>query len=196
MNQPLSARIPSYIGHGVMSTGAIVVTAQEAFILDFYNNTGIHPTIVSRVVIPHQAMPQLVDTLKRNRKTYEDRFGEIQTPQLKEQEGSSTANQETDETSEEQNQQGDKNDHKQDQKPSAQDIYDELKLSDDMLCGQYSNAFLISHAETSFKIDFLTTHLPRQAVSARVFFPNQQLPRLIDSLENAWKNLLVLRNQK
>ena len=69
---------------------------------------------------------------------------------------------------------------------SVQEIYDELKISDDMLSGAYANGLMIAHSATEFKLDFLTNMYPHSAVSCRVFVAAPQLPRITESLHTTW----------
>ena len=66
--------------------------------------------------------------------------------------------------------------------PSIEEIYEQLKLPDDMLSGDYANAVMIAHTPAEFCFDFITNFYPRSAVSCRVFLSAPQVPRLLDSL--------------
>ncbi|MEL7337709.1 MAG: DUF3467 domain-containing protein, partial [Planctomycetota bacterium] len=103
---PLRARVPDHVGQGHFSTGAIVMTGPNEFIIDFVMTVSRPSRIVQRVVIPHSVLPQFVDALKQNLSMYSDRFGEPPTPPP-----------------------GDPNARK----PSIQEIYDDLKLPDEAL---------------------------------------------------------------
>ncbi len=157
--QHLSARVPESVSHGAFSTGAIVMTGATEFILDFVQNVGTPPQVAARVVMPHANLPQFIDALKKNLDIYSQRFGA--PPELP--------------------------------KPTppprpqtAQEIYDELKMSDEILSGAYANGVMIGHTPSEFKLDFLTNLFPHTAVSARVFLSAPQVPRLIDSLQNTF----------
>ena len=66
--------------------------------------------------------------------------------------------------------------------PQIEDIYDELRLPDDMLSGSYANAVLVRHTGTEFCFDFITNIFPRSAVSSRVYMAAQHVPLLLQSL--------------
>jgi hypothetical protein len=66
--------------------------------------------------------------------------------------------------------------------PSIEEIYDQLKLADELLSGVYANAVMIVHTATDFCFDFITTFYPRSAVSCRVFLSAPQIPGLLSSL--------------
>ncbi|MCA9013828.1 MAG: DUF3467 domain-containing protein [Planctomycetaceae bacterium] len=71
--------------------------------------------------------------------------------------------------------------------PSAEELYDELKLPDEMLSGNYANAVRIGHSATEFSFDFITTFFPRSCVSARVHMAAPNIPRLLDSLTHSFE---------
>ena len=70
---------------------------------------------------------------------------------------------------------------------SAQDLYEQLKLQDDVLSGNYANAVMIGHTPCEFCFDFITTFFPRSAVSCRVFMAAPGVPRLLDSLKHSFE---------
>ena len=72
-------------------------------------------------------MPQFIDALRKNIEMYSNRFGPPPPlPQVQ-----------------------------SDRQPTAQEIYDELKLPDDLLSGAYANGVMIAHSAAEFKFDFL-----------------------------------------
>lgn len=72
---------------------------------------------------------------------------------------------------------------------TAQEIYDDLKIRDELLSGVYANAVMIGHGPHEFSFDFITNFYPNSAVSARVFMAAGQIPRLYDSLRGTWEQL-------
>ena len=62
-------------------------------------------------------------------------------------------------------------------RPSAQDLYDTLKLTDEVMSGTYANAVMIGHSAYEFSFDFITTFFPRSAVACRVFLSAPNAPR-------------------
>jgi hypothetical protein len=74
-------------------------------------------------------------------------------------------------------------------RPTPQEIYDDLKLPDDVLSGVYANGVMIGHGASEFGLDFLTSFFPQSAVSARVFLAAGQVPRLLESLRSAVRQL-------
>jgi hypothetical protein len=244
--QPLRARVPDHVSGGAFSTGVIVMTAQTEFILDFVQNLGRPHQIVSRVVMPHNVLPQLVDALHRNMELYRGRWGALpHTPGLLQpaaspvslkgqpstppnpmaetestmndakQDAEQPARQDPSQTltgassqdvgaqaptniAEGGESRGDDLGQKQPAIPqqpsgarqaSAQEIYDDLKIRDELLSGAYANAVMIGHGPHEFSFDFITNFYPHSAVSARVFLAAGQVPRLYDSLKGTWDQM-------
>jgi len=72
---------------------------------------------------------------------------------------------------------------------SPQEVYDELKLRDELLSGTYANAVMIGHGPHEFCFDFITNFYPQSAVSCRVFMAAGHVGRLLESLRAAWEQL-------
>ena len=158
--QHMSARVPDSVGPGVFSTGVLVMTGNSEFVLDFVQNLGQPAQIAARVVMPHGTMPQFINALKKNLEMYSKRFGN--PPELPP--GNPAA-----------------------KKPSLQEIYDDLKISDETLSGSYANGVMIGHAASEFKFDFLANMMPTPAVSARVYLSAPHVPRLLQSLTKTFE---------
>ncbi len=154
----LRARIPDHVAGGTFSTGAIVMTGPNEFVLDFLQTIGRPHRVASRVILPHGVLPQFIAALRTNLDLYQQRFGPAPTPQTPPNDG---------------------------RRPTPQEIYDDLKLPDEILSGVYSNGVMIGHGANEFSLDFLTSFFPQSAVSARIYLAAGQVPRLLDSLQNA-----------
>lgn len=155
----MSARVPEGISNGIFSTGVLVMTGNTEFVLDFVQNLGQPAQIAARVVMPHSTMPQFIQALKTNLEMYTNRFGD--PPELP----PPNPNQ---------------------KKPSLQEIYDDLKISDETLSGSYANGVMIGHAASEFKFDFLANMMPTPAVSSRVYLSAPHVPRLLQSLTKTY----------
>ena len=178
----LSARLPEHVGTGVFSNGVMILTGPFEVVCDFVLRMGEQQRIVARVIMPHIVARQFGAALGENIDNYERRFGplpKVPRPQpdesdedaggIKEPEaalpaddkesGSRTAN-----------------------SSQIDDIYDELRIPDDLLSGRYANAVLIRHSGTEFCFDFITNLYPRSAVSARVFLATPQVGSFLASL--------------
>jgi len=163
-NPALRARVPDHVAEGCFSTGAIVMTGPSEFVVDFLQTIGRPHRVAARVVIPHPVMPQFIEALSTNLELYRNRFGDPQSMLVQ------PPNAET-------------------RRPSPQEIYDDLKLPDDVLSGVYANGVMIGHGATEFGLDFLTSFFPQSAVSARIFLASGQVPRLLESLKGAVRQL-------
>lgn len=167
--QHMSARVPDEIGPGAFSTGIIVMTGGTEFVVDFIQNLGPPAQVAARVVMPHATMPQFIDALNKNLEIYSNRFGApTPLPPAPQPE----------------------------RPPTAQEIYDDLKLPDELLSGSYANGVMIGHSATEFKFDFLTNLFPHPAVSCRVFMSAPQVPRMRDSLSRTLQQFQQRVQQK
>ncbi len=169
-NPALRARVPERVAEGCFSTGAIVMTGPSEFIVDFLQTIGRPHKVATRVVIPHSVMPQFIDALNTNLDLYRSRFGEPHVPMAQPNPDA--------------------------RRPSPQEIYDDLKLPDEVLSGVYANGVMIGHGTSEFGLDFLTSFFPQSAVSARVFVSAGQVPRLLDSLRGAVQQLEQRRHNQ
>lgn len=138
------------------------MTGPSEYVVDFLQTIGRPHRVARRVIVPHPVMPQFIDALNTNLDLYKSRFGEPPAPP--------------------QNQ-------NQARRPSPQEIYDDLKLPDEVLSGVYANGVMIGHGASEFGLDFLTSFFPQSAVSARVFVSAGQVPRLLESLKSAVRQL-------
>ena len=158
--QHVSARVPERVSPGVFSTGVIVMTGGTEFVIDFVQNLGQPAQVAARVVMPHATMPQFIEALGTNLKIYTDRFGN--PPEIPR--SAPPARQ-----------------------PTIQEIYDDLKLPEDVAVGAYANGVMIGHAASEFKFDFLANMVPHPSVSCRVYLAAPQVPRMLESLKKTYQ---------
>lgn len=157
-NRPVSARVTDAVGRGVFASGVLVQNGPQEFILDFILTTTRPHQVVARVVLPPSVLNATIQAGRQNIEKFESRFGPVPTlPKPP-----------------------------QPQKPpSVEEIYNQLKLPDDILSGAYANSAMISHSATEFVIDFITGFYPRASVSSRIFLAAPQMPRLLESLQRS-----------
>jgi hypothetical protein len=207
-NMPaMRARVPDHVASGEISTGVIVVTGATEFVLDFVRNLPRPSSIVARVVLPHGVMPQFIDALAKNIELFRQRYGELPgslpvpppqanpaTTQPFEPIAYIPASNQQPPTASPPGPQAQQTQHPQHtQQPpkrqNPQDIYDELKIKDEILSGTYANAVMIGHGPYEFSFDFITNFYPQSAVSCRVYLASGHIARLLDSLKQSWDQL-------
>lgn len=157
----VTARVPSSIGSGVVSTGAIVMTGPHSFVLDFLQQIGTPAHLVGRIVMPHVVMGQFIRALEQNLGMFESKFGP--PPRLP------------------------KPDPRQ--RLNVQELYENLKLPDEELSGHFADGVMIRHTPAEFCFDFVTHFFPHAAVSKRVFMSAPHVPPLLDAMRANQKQL-------
>src|SRR3954449_1578930 len=152
---PVTARVPERVSRGVFSTGVIVIDGPYEFVLDFVMGLVQPRQVVARVVMSPVVVEQFVHAIRDNVGKYESRFGKI--PEIPKPPTPP-------------------------RQPTIQEIYDDLKMTDDTLAGQYANAVMMAHGTSEFTFDFITRFFPTAAVAARVFLAAPQVPKMMESL--------------
>ena len=153
----VTARVPASIGHGVVSTGAIVMNGPHAFVLDFLQQMGVPNQLVSRVVMPHSVVPRFIQALEQNLANYEQKFG----APMKLPRSAKPAN-----------------------RPSIHEVYDNIKIPDEELAGHFSEGVMIRHSAAEFCFDFVTQFFPNAAVASRVFMSRATCSSIAGSIES------------
>src|SRR2546430_99410 len=166
-HQPVSARVPERLTRGILSTGVLVLDGPNEFVLDFMQALTRPFQVAARVVVTPAVMEQFVAAVRDNIARYEQRFGVI--PPLPK--------------------------PPTDRRPTLQEIYDEFKLPEEQMSGNYANAVMVGHSASEFFFDFITNFYPTSAVSSRVFLSSQQMPRLLDAVQVAFGRFQQRVNQ-
>jgi hypothetical protein len=156
----VAARVPEKVARGVFSTGILVLNWHSEFVLDFVLRLSQPHQVVARVVVPTSFLPRLLASLRENLDIYRKAFGA--PPALPKSAPPAKP-------------------------PTIEDIYDNLKIPEEVGGGVYANAARISHTAGEFCFDFIANFYPRATVAARVFLSAPQIPVLINSLEQAWQ---------
>lgn len=186
----VGARVPDHVRRGAFSTGVVVLQSSHEFVLDFLLRMTQPQQVSARVVLAPTVMPGFIRALSDNLANFERKFGPVKPPQLKPVPSTdeAPASNAADDSSSALGGQTtvDAGGATPISQPSAEDLYDELKLPDEMLAGVYANAVMISHTPTEFCFDFLTTFFPRSAVAARVFLAAPNVPSLLQSLRHSF----------
>ncbi len=158
----IGALVPAHVARGTFSTGAVVLQGQFEFIVDFLLRMQQPQQVAARVILPPGVVAQFIHALQDNIRKYEDRFGPIAMPVI--------------------NPPG-----QNAPRPTAEELYDQLKIADDVMSGSYANAVMIGHSATEFSFDFITTFFPRSAVAQRVFLATPNAKRLLESLNHSFQ---------
>lgn len=160
-HSPATARVPDSVGSGVFSTGSIVMHGAHDFVIDFVQSLAPPRRIVLRVVLPPTVVPLFIAALQENLRKYNQNFGPVpRMPAPPPGMAPSTP-------------------------PPITEVYEQLKLPDEILSGAYANTVVISHSAAEFCFDFITSFYPRSAVSGRVYLASPHVPELLDSLIRA-----------
>jgi len=161
-HSPVSARLPEKVAQGVFCSGAIVLEGPEEFVIDFVQGVVRPPRVGARVVVNPHVMSQLVGALKDNLAKYEQSFG---PPKAMPKPNT-------------------------DRRPSIREVYDDLKIADEQLCGVYATTALIGHTPSEFIFDFITRFFPTASVSARVYLSASQVPRVLETFTTSLQHFM------
>ena len=165
INEPVhhssvSARVPAHIGRGVLSTGVMVFEGPSEFVLDFVLRLAQPHVIAARIVLSHLVCGQFIMALKDNLRNYQERFGPPPSLPVPPPGGGPQ---------------------------TIEEIYDSLKLPDEMMSGVYANAVMIGHTPAEFWFDFITNFYPKSAVSSRVYLAAQHVPGVLETLITSYQ---------
>jgi Protein of unknown function (DUF3467) len=170
----LGARVPEKVARGVFATGALVIQGATEFVLDFLLRMNQPHQVVARVILPINLVPQLIDALRTNLENYRKTHGAAPAaPPTPAAPVTPAA------------------------PPSIEEIYQDLKMSDDVMAGAYANTIMVVHNASEFCLEFISKVYPRPVITARVFLSAPQVPVLLNSLGQSWQNLQAkLRQQQ
>jgi len=183
-HSPATARVPDAVGRGVFSTGAIVMHGAHDVLIDFIQSLAAPKRVVARVVLPPTVLPLLVGALEDNLGKFTQNFGPPARmpvppqPAAPAPSGGSNAGGPGGETAPAPPPQ-------QPAPPPITEVYEQLKLPDDMLGGAYANTVVISHSPAEFCFDFISSFYPRSVVTCRVYLATPHVPELLDSLKRS-----------
>lgn len=169
----LSARVPEKVARGVFSTGVLVLQGASEFVLDFVLRMNQPHQVVSRVVLPMNLVPQFIDALKGNLENYRNSFGSPpQAPPQPQQQQPPPA------------------------PPTIEEIYQDLKIADDVMVGAYANSVMVVHTASEFCLEFISNFYPKAVIAARVFLSAPQVPVLLSTMTQSWQNLQTKLQQQ
>ncbi len=159
-----TARVPDAVGRGLFSTGAIVMHGAHDVLIDFIQSLAPPRRVVARVVLPPTVLPLFVAALEDNLGKYAQSFGPVPrmpAPPPATPGGPPPA------------------------PPPITEVYEQLKLPDEMLGGTYANTVVISHSPAEFCFDFICRFYPRSVVTSRVYLATPHVSELFESLKRS-----------
>jgi hypothetical protein len=201
-HSPATARVPEAVGHGVFATGVIILTNPHEVVLDFVQGISNPRRVAARVVLAHAVAAQFAAALEGNIARYTANFGPPRMP-APPQPGPPPAKQvvipptvapATRPPATEESGGEPPADPRSDPPPTPaaaaaaqpiSDIYDQIRLADDMVGGAYANVVAISHTPAEFCFDFIASVYPRSAVTARVYLAAPHAAEALASLRRS-----------
>jgi hypothetical protein len=142
------------VTRGVTSTGVVILDTPNEFVLDFVQGLVRPYQFVARVVVPPPMVQRLIGVLEENLAKYTQSFGApTQLPKPPA------------------------------RRPTIAEIYENFKLTDDLLSGAYANNIRVGHSPAEFFLDFITDFYPTASVSSRIFMSPPHIPRLVETLK-------------
>src|SRR5580658_9013458 len=126
-HNPVSARVPERVARGAHATGIVVLDSPTEFIVDFLQGVTRPHQVAARIVVHPIVMSQFASALQDNVGKYNATFGAIPNLQAPPQ-----------------------------RRPTIQEVYENFKLSDEMLSGVYANSVMIGHSRSEFFLYFFT----------------------------------------
>lgn len=203
-HSPATARVPEAVGRGVFATGVIILSNPHEVVLDFVQGISNPRRVAARVVLPPVVAAQFAAALEGNLARYAASFGgpprmpaPASPPPASTPASASPASPPTDASSAtppatppaDSDQTGSDSPPDAPAPPAPQpiaDIYDQIRLADEMLGGAYANVVSITHTPAEFCFDFIASFYPRSAVTARVYLA---APRAADALASLQRSL-------
>jgi hypothetical protein len=162
---PATARVPDAVGRGVFSTHAIVMQGAHEFLIDFIQSLAPPRRVVARIVLPTTVVPLFIAALDDNLRKYSTVFGS--PPRMRGPPGTGPGGQSGQPPA----------------PPPITEVYEQLKLPDEMLGGMYANTVVISHSQAEFCFDFICNFYPRSVVTSRVYLAAHHVLEVFDSLQ-------------
>ncbi len=180
----VGALVPAHVARGVFSTGVAVLAGSHEFLVDFLLQMQHPQQVVARVILPPPVVGQFLQALRENIGRYEQRFGAIVPAAAYEHRmeagggpaGAALAPQAGEDGA----------DGASMPAEQAEELYDQLRLPDDVMGGRYANAVMIGHSPSEFSFDFIVTFYPRPVVVQRVFLSAPNVPRFMLSLQQSF----------
>jgi hypothetical protein len=158
----ISARVPERMNRGTFATNPVVLTGNLELVCDFLLRMAPPHMLAARVVLPYTALAPMVQAVNENLENYRARFG---TPAAPPAPPPNVV------------------------QPNIAEVYDQLKIPEDVAVGAYANTLMISHSATDFCLDFILDLFPRPVVTQRIYMSAGQLPPFLNTLKRTLEGL-------
>jgi len=170
------------VGRGVFATAAVVLHGPNEYTLDFIQSI-VHPSrVAARIVLPPKVAVQFTAALGEAIGKYAQSFG---GPPREPSRPAAPKPDQAGEPGQSAGPAGGAGAGGARQEPPIADIYEQLKLPDEMLGGVYANVVSITHTGSEFCFDFIAQFFPRSAVTARVYMAASRVPDFHASLKRS-----------
>lgn len=160
---PVSARVPERVSRGTFATHFILLTGHQELAIDFLLHLAPPFLLGARVVLPYSTMEPMIRAIGENIENYRKRFGAA--PPAPPPPPPNVP------------------------QPNLAEIYENLKISDEVAVGAYANTLMISHTATDFCLDFILDLFPRPVVTQRVYLSAPQVPNLLNTLKRTLEQI-------
>jgi hypothetical protein len=152
----ISARVPDRISRGVFATNALVLAGNQELVCDFLLRMVPPFLLAARVVLPYTALGPVVKAISENLENRNARFGAptaLPTPPPNV------------------------------PQPNIAEVYEQLKIPEDVAVGAYANTLMISHTASEFCMDFILDLYPKPTVTQRIYMSAAQIPPFLNTLK-------------
>lgn len=158
----ISARVPDRISRGVFATNALVLAGNQELVCDFLLRMVPPFLLAARVVLPYSALGPVVKAISENLENRNARFG---APAVLPAPPPNVP------------------------QPNIAEVYEQLKIPEDVAVGAYANTLMISHTASEFCMDFILDLYPKPTVTQRVYMSAAQIPPFLNTLKKTWEQV-------
>jgi hypothetical protein len=159
----VAARVPERGNRGAFATAVLVLTGNQELVCDFLLRMVPPYMLSARVILPFSALQPMVKAIAENLENFRSRFGAPLTPPPP---------------------------PPNTPQPNNAEVYDQLKISDEVVVGAYANTLMISHTAGEFCMDFILDLFPKPVVTQRVYLSATQIPGFLGTLQRTLDQLL------
>jgi hypothetical protein len=164
----IAARVPERGNRGVFATHALVLTGNQELVCDFLLRMVPPYMLAARVVLPYTALVPVVKAVSENLDNYRSRFGAPMTPPPPPPNAP---------------------------QPNIVEVYEQLKISDEVAVGAYANTLMISHTIGEFCLDFILDLFPKPVVTQRIYMSAVHIPGFLNTLKRTLDQLQQRQQQ-